>query len=143
MTALLKVMYNKTNNDYMKIDHIAMFVKDLEKAKAFFTKYFGAESNDMYYNPRTGLKTYFLSFGDGSRLEIMSRPDTVERPQSTLLTGYIHISFSVGGRETVDSMTEMLARDGYETVSGPRVTGDGYYESCVSGPEGCLLEITE
>ena len=47
MTALLKVMYNKTNNDYMKIDHIAMFVKDLEKAKAFFTKYFGAESNDM------------------------------------------------------------------------------------------------
>ncbi len=73
----------------------------------------------------------------------MSRPDTVERPQSALLTGYIHISFSVGGREAVDRLTATLARDGYETVSGLRVTGDGYYESCVSGPEGCLLEITE
>ncbi len=143
MTALHVNLSNKTNNDYMRIDHIAMYVKDLEKAKAFFTKYFGAKSNDMYHNPRTGLKTYFLSFGDGSRLEIMSRPDTVERPQSTQLTGYIHISFSVGSRETVDSMTTMLARDGYETLDGPRVTGDGFYESCVSGPEGCLIEITE
>lgn len=130
------------NNDDMKIDHIAMYVKDLEKAKAFFTKYFGAESNDMYHNPRTGLKTYFLSFAGGSKLEIMSRPGTVERPQSALLTGYIHISFSVGSRDAVDNLTATLARDGYAALDGPRMTGDGCYESCVSGPEGCLIEIT-
>ena len=97
----------------------------------------------MYHNPRTGLRTYFLSFGDGARLEVMARPDTVERSQSALLTGYIHVSFSVGSREAVDSLTATLRQDGYNVMDGPRVTGDGYYESCVSGPEGCLVEITE
>lgn len=82
MTALHVNLSNKTNNDYMRIDHIAVYVKDLEKAKAFFTKYFGAKSNDMYHNPRTGLKTYFLSFGDGSRLEIMSRPEPWSVPKA-------------------------------------------------------------
>ena len=127
----------------MRIDHIAMYVKDLEGGKAFFVKYFGAKANDMYHNPRTGLRTYFLSFGDGARLEVMARPDTVERSQSALLTGYIHVSFSVGSREAVDSLTATLRQDGYNVMDGPRVTGDGYYESCVSGPEGCLVEITE
>ena len=127
----------------MKIDHIAMYVKDLEGGKAFFVKYFGATANEMYHNPRTGLRTYFLSFGDGARLELMARPDTVERPRSALFTGYIHVSFNVGGREAVDRLTATLRHDGYFVMDGPRVTGDGYYESCVAGPEGCLIEITE
>ena len=127
----------------MRIDHIAMYVKDLEGVKAFFVKYFGVTANDMYHNPRTGLRTYFLSFDDGARLELMARPDTVARPQSALLTGYIHVSFSVGGREAVDCLTATLRQDGYAVMDGPRVTGDGYYESCVAGPGGCLIEITE
>lgn len=92
----------------MKIDHIAMYVKDLEAAKEFFIKYFGATPNDMYHNPRTGLKTYFLSFSGGSRLEIMSRPGTVDHPKSRLDNGYIHMSFSVGGRHKVDELTLTL-----------------------------------
>ncbi len=143
MTAVSLTFCNKVNNNVMKIDHIAMYVKDLEGGKAFFVKYFGAKANDMYHNPRTGLRTYFLSFGDGARLELMARPDTVERPRSAMLTGYIHVSFSVGGREAVDRLTATLRHDGYAVMDGPRVTGDGYYESCVVGPEGCLIEITE
>lgn len=127
----------------MKIDHIAMYVKDLEAAKEFFIKYFGATPNNMYHNPRTGLKTYFLSFSGGSRLEIMSRPGTVDHPKSRLDNGYIHMSFSVGGRHKVDELTLTLRQDGYKVTDGPRVTGDGYYESCVEGPEGNLIEITE
>lgn len=73
----------------------------------------------------------------------MSRPDTVVCTQGNLRTGYIHISFSVGGREQVDQLTEQLRADGYPVVSGPRITGDGYYESCIEGPEGCLIEIGE
>ncbi|MGO2638644.1 MAG: VOC family protein, partial [Enterococcus viikkiensis] len=42
----------------MKIEHIAMYVKDLESAKAFFETYFEATSNDQYHNPKTGLRTY-------------------------------------------------------------------------------------
>ena len=127
----------------MKLDHIALYVQDLENARTFFIRYFGATSNEMYHNPRTGLKTYFLSFDDGARLEIMARPDTSDGEKHPMRTGYIHIAFSVGGKERVDQLTEQLRTDGYAILSGPRTTGDGYYESCVEGPEGNLIEITE
>ena len=127
----------------MKLDHLAMYVKDLEAAKAFFVQYFGASSNEMYHNPKTGLRTYFLSFGDGSRLEIMSRPDVVDNGINHFQTGYIHLAFSVGGKKEVDELTNTLRADGFTVVSGPRVTGDGYYESCIEGFEGNLIEIIE
>lgn len=127
----------------MRLDHLAMYVKDLEATRSFFVRYFGASSNEMYHNPKTGLRTYFLSFGDGSRLEIMSRPDVVDNGRSLFQAGYIHLAFSVGGKEKVDELTHALQADGFTVVSGPRTTGDGYYESCIEGPEGNLIEITE
>lgn len=126
----------------MKIDHCAMYVFDLEGSKRFFIKYFNAVSNDMYHNPRTGLKTYILSFDSGARLEIMTRPDSVKCDMNPLRSGYIHLSMSVGSKEAVDTLTAKLKADGYEVLSGPRTTGDGYYESCIAGPEKNLIEIT-
>ena len=52
----------------MKIEHIALYVKDLETARSFFVKYLGAKSNEGYHNLKTGFRSYFLSFGDGARL---------------------------------------------------------------------------
>lgn len=127
----------------MKLDHVAMYVNDLETARDFFIRYFGAVSNEMYHNPRTELKTYFLSFDRGARLEIMSRPDMADLPKDPLRTGLVHLAFCVGGKEKVDQLTERLRADGYAVVSGPRITGDGYYESCIEGPEGNLVEISE
>ena len=127
----------------MKIDHVAVYVADLEGARAFFMKYFDAKSNEMYHNPRTGLKTYFLSFGGSARLEIMSRPGLAAAHVGAPCAGYAHMSLSVGGKEAVDALTERLRADGFKVVDGPRTTGDGYYESCVAGAEGILLEITE
>lgn len=127
----------------MKIEHIAMYVNDLEGMKEFFIKYFGAKANDMYHNPRTGLKTYFLSFESGARLEIMTRPEMTDNEKVLNQTGYIHLAFKTGSREKVDSLTAELKDNGYEVISGPRVTGDGYYESCVLGPENNQIEITE
>ena len=63
-------------------------------------------------------------------------------PKTLNRTGYVHIAFSVGSRERVDELTERLRSDGYEVLSGPRTTGDGYYESCVVSVEGNLIEIT-
>ena len=127
----------------MKLDHIALYVFDLEQAKNFFIRYFNATANDMYHNPRTGLRTYFLTFDDGSRLEIMQRPDVISAPFEQFSQGYIHIAFSVGSKDKVDSLTGRLNEDGYKVLRGPRVTGDGYYESCVQGFENNLIEITE
>ena len=126
----------------MKIEHIAMYVNDLEKTREFFIKYLGAVSNDGYHNPNTDFRSYFLSFEDGARLEIMNKPrmDELEKPLNR--TGYAHIAFSVGSKEKVDELTSRLKQDGYEVVSGPRTTGDGYYESCIIAVENNQIEIT-
>lgn len=126
----------------MKIEHIAMYVNDLEGTKKFFEKYFGAISNNMYHNIRTGFKSYFLSFDDGARLEIMNKPDMVDNEKQLQRTGFAHVAFSVGSKEKVDLITEEMKKAGYEVISGPRTTGDGYYESCIIDIEGNQIEIT-
>ena len=120
----------------MKIEHIAMYVNDLEQARQFFEKYFGGHSNDLYCNKKTDFRSYFISFEDGARLEIMTKPGLEDEEKKLARTGYIHLAFSVGSREAVDQLTERLRGDGCQVLSGPRTTGDGYYESCVVGIEG-------
>ena len=128
----------------MRIDHIALFCRDLEAMRQFFLDYFEAVSNEQYHNPRTGLRTYILSFTEGStRLELMQRPDVADADPSVAAIGYIHISIAVGSKRGVDLLTRRLADDGYPVLSGPRTTGDGYYESCILGPEGIQIEVTE
>lgn len=126
----------------MKIEHIALYANDLEGARKFFMKYLGSQSNDGYHNPRTNFRSYFLSFDDGARLEIMNKPEMTDLPKDLVRTGYAHIAFSVGSKEKVDALTAQLKSDGYEIVSGPRTTGDGYYESCIVAIEGNQIEIT-
>ena len=126
----------------MKIEHIAMFVNDLEKARDFFIKYLSATSNDGYHNTKTGFRSYFVSFDDGARIEIMNKPVLDDIEKSLNRTGYAHIAFSVGSSEEVDRLTKLLSSDGYEVISGPRTTGDGYYESCIVAIEGNQIEIT-
>ena len=126
----------------MKIEHIAMYVNDLERAKDFFVKYFNAKSNDGYHNKKTDFRSYFLTFDDGARLEIMNKPEMSDLSKDLARTGYVHIAFSVGSKEKVNALTAELKADGYEVISKPRTTGDGYYESCVVAIEGNQIEIT-
>lgn len=126
----------------MRIEHIALYVHDLERARNFFMQYLGASSNAGYHNPRTDFRSYFLTLDDGARLELMHKPDMADLPKAPDRTGYAHIAFSVGSPERVDALTAELRTAGYEVVSGPRITGDGYYESCIAVIEGNLIEIT-
>lgn len=119
-----------------------MYVTDLERTKTFFEIYFGARSNSGYHNPTTDFRSYFLSFDDGARIEIMNKPGMDDADKSITRTGYIHIAFSLGSKERVDELTAQMKQDGYEVISGPRTTGDGYYESCIIGVEGNQIEIT-
>lgn len=126
----------------MKIEHVAMYFNDLEKARDFFVKYFAGKANDGYHNPNTDFRSFFISFDEGSRLEIMNKPkmDNLAKPLNR--TGYAHIAFSVGSEEAVDLLTSRLRNDGFEVASGPRITGDGYYESSIIDIEGNQIEIT-
>lgn len=126
----------------MRIEHVAVYASNPENMRDFFVKYFGAESDLGYRNLTTGFRSFFLSFDDGARLEIMYSPKMEDEGKSLFRTGYAHIAVSVGSRDRVDEISEELDRAGFKILSGPRVTGDGYYESCILGPENNLIEIT-
>lgn len=126
----------------MKIEHVAIYVHDLEAVKNFFETYLGAKSNELYHNLRTDFRSYFLSFEDGARLEIMTKPGLDEGPLPLNRYGLIHLAFSLGSKEAVDDLTEKLVGQGYELVSEPRTTGDGYYESALVVIEDIQIELT-
>ena len=125
----------------MRIDHIAMYVNDLEAEKNFFVKYFNAKAGSKYSNFRNDFSNYFLSFADGSRLEIMTRTSSADPEKIRYRTGYHHLAICVGDRKDVDDMMKKFDEDGVIVVSGARTTGDGYYEGVVVDPEGNEIEV--
>lgn len=128
----------------MKIEHIAIWTKDLERLRAFYEKYFGARANQKYVNPRKGFSSYFLSFASGARLELMQRADVqaVDKGRAEEVLGYAHLAMAVGDKEAVNRLTQKLVDDGFPLMDGPRYTGDGYYESVILDPDGNRIEIT-
>ena len=133
----------------MKIEHIAIWVKDIDKVCEFYRKYFGGVVHPIYHNPAKQFTSRFVTFDDGARLEVMHRPDIcVERNVGTVEMfhvehlGFTHLSFSVGSKEEVDHLTQQMYSEGVPVVGQPRTTGDGYYESVVLDPEGNRIEIT-
>ena len=127
----------------MRIEHVAMWVRDLEKMKAFYSINFKMKSGEIYVNEKKGFSSYFLSFESGARLELMHRPDILESGISrNLLMGLNHLAISVGSKEKVDELTNFLREKGIQIIGEPRTTVDGYYESVIADPEGNLVEIT-
>lgn len=129
----------------MKLEHIAIWVHDLEKVRDFYIKYFVMKCSEKYINEKNHFSSYFLSFaGESTRIEIMNRPDIVKfQGNHSVSIGLTHFSISVGEKRKVDELTEILRKDGYKIVGEPRTTGDGYYESVVEDCEGNWVEITE
>ena len=125
----------------MKIEHIAIYTRNLDAMRDFYQSYFGVSSNDRYQS-NSGMQSYFLTFDDGARLELMWLPSLQDGAAGAGLTGFTHLAFSVGSREAVDSLTDRLVQGGHRLVSAPRTTGDGYYESCIADPDGNAIEIT-
>ena len=128
----------------MKIEHLAIWVTDLETMKDFYQKYFDLKAGEKYINEKKQFHSYFLSFGDsGARLELMQMPNIKSKTdQRGLDMGLAHFAISVGSKEKVNDLTERLRKDNFTIASEPRTTGDGYYESVFLDPEGNYVEIT-
>lgn len=128
----------------MQINHVALWVSDLERVKAFYERYFGAQANAKYVNERKQFQSYFLTFASGPSLELMQRPDIapLDRQPGQEFLGYAHLAIAVGSAAAVNELTARLVADGYRHIDGPRWTGDGYYESVILDPEGNRIEIT-
>ena len=124
----------------MKIEHIALWVADLEAMRQFYETHFDATAGERYHNSVKGFTSYFLTFSSGARLELMQRMDITEQALNTL--GYAHFAFALGSKQAVDHWTDRLRKAGVQHLDGPRTTGDGYYESTVVDPEGNVIELT-
>lgn len=127
----------------MKIEHIAIWSKDIETLKKFYEKYFQAKSSSKYIHESKQFQSYFLSFDSGCRLELMQMPSIKanefgEEP----ISGMAHFAVSVGSNKNVDRITNILRNDGCTILREPRFTGDGYYESVTIDPDGNKIEIT-
>lgn len=127
----------------MKIEHLAIWVEDLQAMISFYEKYFEARTGKLYSNPVKGFSSCFLSFENQTRLELMHSEKLTKKDKKLLpVSGLAHLAFSCGSKDQLNKLTELLRHDGFNIVSGPRTTGDGYYESLVLDPEKNQIEIT-
>ena len=124
-----------------RIEHVALWVRDIDGVAAFYARYFGARIGTAYQNPRKGFESRFLELGGGARLEIMTRVDVVERAAREQL-GVAHLAIAVGDEAAVDALATRFKAEGVAVIDGPRRTGDGYYECVVLDPEGNRVEVT-
>ena len=128
----------------MHIEHVAIWTRDIDRLKAFYETYFEAQAGAKYTNAAKQFESYFLTFAQETRLELMQMPtvpDSQDDPEAQF-TGYIHLAISVGSAQRVDELTARLRADGHRVMDEPRQTGDGYYESIVRDPDGNQIEIT-
>lgn len=125
----------------MKIDHVAIWAKDIERMCGFYQKYFGGTVHPEYHNPTKGFTSRFITFESGARIEVMHRGD-IQPSTSCEHFGWAHLAISVGSKEKVDELTRQMNTDGVTIIRAPRTTGDGYYESVAQDPEGNLVELT-
>jgi lactoylglutathione lyase len=129
----------------MTLEHVAIWTQDLERLKAYYETFFGGRSNSLYTNEAKGFQSYFLQFEGGARLELMYRPDIPANKNDTTgrqHLGIIHLAFGVNTMQEVDQKAEQLKLAGFSILSGPRRTGDGYYEFETLDPDNNRLEVT-
>ncbi|MCF8246964.1 MAG: VOC family protein [Saprospiraceae bacterium] len=125
----------------MRIEHLAIWAKNIEALRSFYEEYFNGKAGERYFNPAKNFQSYFLSFENGCRLELMQKREVPDNQNVGEATGLTHFAVSVGGETAVNTMTETLRSNGHRIVGEPRWTGDGYYESVVLDPEGNRIEI--
>lgn len=126
----------------LRLDHVALWVSDLEAMRDFYVTVLGGAAGPLYENAARGFRSYFVAFGDGGCIELMAQGPRTPSAPAVPATGYAHVALSVGGNGAVDAMVGRLRARGVRIAGEPRTTGDGYYEAVVEDPEGNLIELT-
>jgi lactoylglutathione lyase len=117
-----------------RVEHAAAWVADLDRACAFYVRWFGGVPGPLYRSQRRPFASRFVSIGNSARLELMTMAEEPARLS--------HIAISVGSRDAVDRLVERMRAAGIGIANGPRLTGDGYYEAVIVDSEGNQVEIT-
>ncbi len=127
----------------MRIEHVALWVADIDRVCAFYEQFFGARVGPLYENPSKGFSSRFLSFDSGARIEVMRTTSLVPVPHApgSQRMGLTHFALQLDSAAAVDRVTGDIRAAGHAVLDGPRRTGDGYYESVVLDPEGNRVEL--
>lgn len=126
----------------MRIQHVALWTRDIEAAARFWADHFGARVGDRYESARRpGFVSRFVRLEGGAAIELMTGPWLAAAEPELEREGWAHIAVTVGSREMVRSLAERLQAAGL-LVSAPRLTGDGFFEAVARTPDGALVEIT-
>src|ERR1700742_3652136 len=91
----------------LSIEHLAIWTPDIERLRRFYEHHLGAQAGELYRSATQPLHSYFLKFGDGARLEIMTSPQLEDR-QTARHVGLAHFALRVGSREQVNQFVEQL-----------------------------------
>jgi lactoylglutathione lyase len=129
----------------MIIDHVAIWTNKLEDLKNFYIKYFNGLANEKYTNREKHFESYFVTFDSGTRIELMQMPGIPENQNDAAgkqYQGLIHLSFGVDSMKEVSDKALELESGGFKILSGPRRTGDGYYEFETLDPDNNRIEIS-
>jgi lactoylglutathione lyase len=126
----------------MRIEHVAVWTRDVEGLAAFYVRWFGAHAGPPYRSATRPFDSCFLTFASGARLELMRLPDLAPADGGPPRVGLAHLAIAVGSPAEVDRLTAALAAAGHRVEGAPRTTGDGYYESVALDPDGNRIEIT-
>ena len=129
----------------MTLEHVAIWTENLETLKTYYTRHFGGVANEKYTNAQNQFQSYFLHFQSGARLELMAMPGIPENKNDTVQRqhqGIIHLAFGVETVQEVEEKAWELQAAGFPILSGPRKTGDGYYEFETLDPDNNRLEVT-
>lgn len=125
----------------MRLAHVALWTLDLEAVALFWQRTFGAEVGEVYESRnRPGFRSRFARLPDGGAIELMTGP-WVEAASPAERVGWDHVAVSLGSEAAVDALAARCKAEG-TLLSGPRWTGDGYYEAVIAAPDGTRVEIT-
>jgi len=129
----------------MILEHAAIWTDNLERLKDFYVQFLDGQSGEKYVNPKKSSESYFITFGHGARLELMTKPNLPENQNDTIHSqhiGIIHLAFETATKKEVDEKARLFESNGFEILDGPRTTGDGYYEFVSLDPDKNRIEIT-
>ena len=129
----------------MKLEHAAIWTEDLETMKEFYVKFFGGQSGKKYCNQAKKYESYFITFDQGARLELMKKAGIPENRNDTIGSqhrGLIHLAFESSSKREVDEKAVWFSSEGIKIIDGPRTTGDCYYEFVILDPENNRIEVT-
>jgi lactoylglutathione lyase len=125
----------------MHIAHTALWTRDLSAAASFFETYFDATVGETYQSSnRVGFASRFVHLPDGNdQIELMTGPWVKDAADESV--GWDHIAIALGSEDAVLALAERCKAEGC-LKSGPRWTGDGFYEAVILMPDGSPIEIT-